>query len=332
MTELEKDLQLSRKIYKDIILGYTQCKYKNKIIFLKHLSELELGESNEVYLEEYRSAIDRKLLSEKEKMQMLIEKSIWSSEKEKRISELENNTSRLNDTKNKLIIKSQIQDINNQIQKLNEELSCLKKEREELVGLTAEIYAVRKANEYVIYLSFYDDYRSKNKHFNSYDYFKDMDAEELMEYFLVYKNYVDNFNTKNLKKVAVSPFFINMFFLSEDSIFNFYGKSLVSLTQHQIDLYTIGKNYKSNLIKINKSPPREYKNLQELVDWYEGNVFVKKDNKDFYGKTYMGASKEEIASISDVNKSDMVDLHEEAKKISDGDLNFQQILKLHGEI
>lgn len=332
MTNLEKDLQLTRKIYKDIILKYTSCKFKKENIFFKHFSEAELGESNEIYLTEYTDSIKNGLLSNKDKMNILIEKELWSKDKELKINDLENIIINLNNTKSKLIIKSQIEDINKQIKDAQKELNLLNKDREEALGLTAEIYAIRKANEYIIYSSLYKDPQLKNKYFESYDFFKEMDIERLAEYFFIYKDYVSNFNIKNLKKLVVSPFFTNMFFLSEDNIFNFYGRSLTELTQYQIDIYTIAKNYKANLMKINKSPPKEYKDLQELVDWYEGTSLVKKDSKDFYGKTYVGASKEEISSISNINKNDVVDLHEEAKKISDGDLNFEQILKLHGEI
>jgi len=332
VTNLEKDLQLVRKIYKDIILKYTSCKFKQENIFFKHLSEAELGESNEIYLQEYSEAVKNKLLSNKDKMDILIEKDLWSEGKEQKINDLEDIIINLNNTKSKLIIKSQIEDINKQIKEAQKELNGLRKDREDSLGLTAEIYAMRKANEYVIYSSLYKDAQLKDRYFESYDFFKEMDIEQLAEYFFVYRDYISNFNIKNLKKLVVSPFFTNMFFLSEDNIFNFYGRSLSELTQYQIDIYTIAKNYKANLIKINKSPPRDYKDLQELVDWYEGTPLVRKDTKDFYGKTYVGASKEEISSISNLNKSDVIDLHEEAKKISEGDLNFEQILKLHGEI
>jgi len=332
-TTLEKELQFLKKTYRDIICGYTLIKTKNENIFFKHLTELEYFESNAVYINEYTKAVNQGLLNEEDKLEILYEKDLWAKEKNTKILDLKEELISLRTTKSKLIIKSQIASIDNQIENTLKELSILEKDKEEALGLTAETVAFRKSNEYILYISMKKN-ENNDSLFASLDEFEDINIEKLTEYFYLYKEYADIFSIKNLKKISISPFFMNSFLLSEDNIFNFYGKPIIDLTQHQIDVYSLARGYKNSLIKINKSPPSNFKDFDELLNWYETGFILKSNdkNKDFYGKTYFGASQEELNTLKQ-SGTETIDLHKEAAKINDGkDLNFEQILKLHGEI
>lgn len=336
MNESNEEYQLIRKIYYDILNGYTHLQSNEVNYFFKHLSEKESSYSNVIFVREYNKAKSLGLLPEKEKIDLLCKEGVWKYENEEKIFEYLEQLDSLQITKSKLIIKNQIKDFEEKINDLKKENESLTKERREVVGTTAEDYAFKKANEYILYLSLYKDEKLKHKFFDSEEDFWETDNDIIYKYFFIYKIYSDELSLSNLKKIAVSSFFMNSFLLSEDNVYRFYGKAIVELTQNQLDLYYIAKNYKSNLIKIGRHPPKNYRSLQEVVDWYE-NAGLSSNNKSknqkgASGQTYIGASKEELKELTSKEAgAKTVDLVEEADKMG-GNLSFKDILKIHGEI
>ena len=330
MNELYQEINFCRKLYRDILCGFTLLDIGDKKINIKHLTERELCETNDVYLYEYNQAKKSGLLTEKDKISILIKDKIWLESQEKDISNLNDEISLKKTTLSKMFIQAQIKQLKDEIKNLESKLDNLIKERDELLELTVENFAFKKSNQYVIYLCLYDE--NFNKFFNSNESFGDIDENQLIIYIYAYKEYMKMFELNNLKKIAVSPFFANSFYLSEDSIFNFYGKPIVDLTKNQIDLFSLAKNYKSYLMKSTDTPPDNVKSLDELVDWYENRPNLsnlKEKNKDKMGQSYIGATKEELINMASNSKDEVLDLSSEAKKAG-GDLSFEQILKIHG--
>lgn len=332
MNEFEKELNFVKKIYKDIIYEYSTIQLNNQDIYIKHLTDLDLANIHEKYSSHLEEAKKKGLLEEQQKLDLLDEKNIWKKSKEEEIKKIKDEINLNNDTKRKLLINSQIEQINSKNKELEKKLLDIEKERSEVIGMTAEDYALRKANEYLIYLSF-----CKNKdfcpYFESEEDFFNLEIEELTKYAYLYQKYLSIFSLSNLKKLAVSNFFMNIFFLSENNPFTFFGKSISKLTHHQVNLFTLARTYKYTLERTGEVPPNSLNSLQELVDWYEGKNLnisnkIKEDNKEFTGKTYVGATKEEIKKMISP-KDEIVDLEQESKKHG-GNLSFDQILKIHG--
>jgi len=332
VNDLEKEIQFIKKIYRDILNGYTSFNFKNKKIYFKHLKEIDFGKCNEVYIEHFRKSEAQGLLSTKNKLKILEENGDWSKSKDQKIEFLINEIDRLTQTKNKLIIKSQIQEFNQKINTLSEELKNLEAEKKNLLGLTAEGFAEKKSNEYILYLSLYLDEDLSKKVFQNEEEFEETDANDLAGYFFIYRDLILELSEKNLRKIAASPFFLNYYFLCSSNPFFYYGKSIISLTRYQLDLFTLGKHYENVLTKTGKNPPEYIKTLDELVDWYDTKNLGKitRQDKDQIGKTYIGASKEELKELTANSKDEVVDLVEEAKKFKK-DLSFEEILKIHGE-
>lgn len=331
MNEIFKEQNFVRKLYRDILNGFSNFYLEEKTFAFKHLSESEVCSSNEIYIKEFDSAKLQGLLSIEEKLKLLYRDKIWSEEKEKELDNLSLEISNLKITLKKMIVKSQINKIKNDIKAKEDSLKSILKEKEELLGLTAENYAYKKCNEYIIYISLYKE-DLKEKLFLDLNEFEEVSSADLIKYINYYKEFIEMFRIENIKKIAVSPFFMNSFFLCEDNPFIFYGKSIAYLTQYQCDLFSLGKNYKYFLTKTGNMPPDSFKNLDELVAWYENKQIIsnlqdKDSNK--LGQSYIGASKEELKLITSNSKEEVLDLTEEAKKAG-GDLSFDQILKIHG--
>jgi hypothetical protein len=331
VNDVAKEQNFVRKLYRDILNGYSTFYLKDKSFSFKHLSESEVCASNEIYIKEFDKAKSDGLLSSEQKIKLLCRDKVWSEELETEIKNLHDQISTLQNTVKKLIIKSQINKINNDIKQKEDKLKTILKEKEDLLGLTADNFAYRKSNEYIIYLSLYKQ-DGRTQMFENEEAFGEINEIEFLQYIESYKEFVSNFNIQNIKKIAVSPFFMNTFFLCEDDPFIFYGKPIINLTQYQCDLFSLGRNYKYYLTKMGENPPTSIKNLDELVAWYENrqtinNLKDKDSNK--MGQSYIGASKEELQLMTSNSKDQVVDLSEEAKKAG-GDLSFDQILKIHG--
>lgn len=328
--DLNQELNLVRKLYKDILDGFTKFPFKNNYIKIKHLSEAESCEINQVYIDQYHIAKQSGLLTENDKLEILCRDKIWSKEKEKEIELITQEIGTKKNTLAKLFIKSQINLIKDEIKSKENSLKTLIKEKEDLLGFTVENFAFKKSNERIIFMSFYN--QEQEKLFVDEEEFSSLEEDLLYEYIFIYKQFVDMFDIRSIRKIAVCPFFMNSFLLSEDNIFNFYGKSIVNLTKNQTDLFSVARNYKFYLTKSNDNPPNSYKDLDELVNWYENKpnlANAKEKSKDSLGQSYIGATKEELMTIASNPKEEVVDLTQEAKK-SGGNLSFEEILKIHG--
>lgn len=334
MNELYKEHQLAKKLYRDIVQGYSVFNKDDVNVYFKHLTETEAAESQDQYVKLLNLSKKRGLLDEKDKIKILRNQDVWSEKEENEIKLLNKEILGDEATLNKLIIKSQINSIKDSMKDKEQKLESLNKERDELLGLTAEKYALKKSNEFLLYLTLYKDSSFKYRVFEEdKDDFFDIEDSDLMEYINIYKKFNVMFDTENIKKIAVSSFFMNNFFHCEDNPYYFYGKPIVQLTQNQMQLFYIAKNYKYLLTKNGENPPNTVESLSDLVDWYENRSSASnlKDKiaDDKLGQTYIGASKEELKMIASSSKEEVVDLNEESNKAG-GELSFEQILKIHG--
>lgn len=326
---LDNEYRFLKKLYKDIVLGYSYIASEN--IYIKHPCEIDLGLIEDLYIQHFNEAKVRGLPDEKEKIKELCEAEIWSEDKEKKIVTNRREIANLKDTLKKIFIKSQTITINNQIKALEKELKEIFEEKEKLIGTTAEKYANKRSNEMIIHRSYFKDENLKEKLFTD-QVFDEMDSKELTKYILIYNKIIDNFNERNVKKIAALPFFLNVSFLAEDNIFIFYGKPITQLSNFQIELFSNARAYKNVLSKGANPSEEYYNNLDDLVEWYELNKSIRDASEARYktknsdGATYIGASKEEIKLINKVSKDDQViDLNKETKELS-----MQDIIKLHG--
>lgn len=332
MNDFVKEQNIVRKLYRDLINGFTTFHLKDKSFSFKHLSESEICFSNEIYIKEFDNAKIQGLLSTEDKIKLLYRDNVWSEDKEKQIDRISEEIGNLQTTIKKLIIQSQIKKMRDEINGKQEDLNKILKEREELLGLTAENFAQKKSNEFIIYYSLYKD-DLKTPLFKNQDEFGEGTDIELIEYINCYKEFINMFKIENIKKIAVCGFFMNTFFLCEDNPNIFYGKPIINLTQYQCDLFALGRNYKYYLTKSGENPPNNVKKLDDLVAWYENRQNIanlKQQNQDKMGQSYIGATKEELKTIASNSTDEVVDLSEEAKKSGNGDLSFEQILKIHG--
>lgn len=327
----EKDY---RSIYYDIINGYSLYNDNKRFFFIKHfdLKDLNLVNKKRIQVESKASKLG--LLDEEAQLKNLIEKDSWTKDKEDQIFRSKEYIKDLKYTKSKLIITKDLDNINKQIKEEEEKINEIIKEREELLGTTLESYTDKKINEYYVYISLYKDEGLKEKYFTEKE-FEELEYLELFELYTKYNIGLSNLTNANIKKIALSGFFLNVYYLCNDDPFSFFGKPIIDLTFNQAELFSYGKYFKGIMTNSATKPPDNVINDPDaFIDWYEGsknaNATINKNkskNQDVLGSSIIGASEKDLKRIGMENK-DGISLVKEAEK-KGGSLSLQDLIKLH---
>jgi hypothetical protein len=322
------------ELYRDIAFGYSRVLDEDdNPVFVKHLKELEKEYSYHQYKISIENAEREGLAKEKDSIDLLIDQKVWSEKEEKRIEELKYELTGLEETHDKLIIKKQKDSVNEDIVKAKLELVNLQRSRAEHLGLTAEGFASKKQTEDTILMALFKDEELKDRLYSKeeFDLLTDTEVNKLSS--LYFGAIFSRFNSDNLRRIAISPFYMSLYNVCNDSIYNFYGKSVLHLTHLQIAVFTMAKYYKQ-LMQSSKAAPEGYQNSPEsLIEWYESQSSLRqvesgKQGGDGGGRSIIGANKEELKSLENDNE-EVVDVAKEIEKAG-GDMDFDEILKMHG--
>ena len=216
--------------------------------------------------------------------------------------------------------------------------------REELIGFTSEKYAQKKTNEYYVFSSLYKDRDLKEPFFSCED-FDYLSAKELSDLVANYNAVNTKFSSETLKRIALSGFFLNFFYVSEDNPYYFFGKPIVNLTFYQVQLYSFGKNYKNMLQNSKNKPPDEmYDDPDKLTEFFEQGEEAMKviESLDAKGKdplegkekaggatSLVGATKEDLERLGlGEDQGEYISLSKEAAK-KGGKLDIYELMKIH---
>ena len=331
----ETDLKL---LFYDILNGFTKIKCNEKNGFIKHLAALDSVTTDEEYKIALEKAKNSGVPTEKEQIEYLIQEELWDAKKDSRINELKPYLSNLENTKSQLFLEADLKQIKSQIEETKKELNDLVGEREKLMGHTVEYFANKRSNESYAQKVIFKDKEFKELMFSEeeFDYFSD---EELINIYSQYKLAVKNLNSDNIKRISLSYFFVNSFYLCEDSTYNYFGKPILSLTFFQIELFSYARYFK-NLQQNSeiKAPKNIQNNPDELIEFYEGRKNAKefldknqkgKGSKSSGGSTIVGATAKDLEKLGyKTDSGPAIDLIKEANK-KGGTLNMEDFIKLH---
>ena len=257
-----------KNIYLEIIRGYSYDFEKD--IYVKHFTDLE-----RIQIIEKRNEIIEKikikgLRTEKEALKYIISENIWSHEKEKEIAELELKVEDNTRMANNMVVAAQKNTILKLVEKDKEELFKKRNERENLLGLTVEKYADNKYINYYLYFSFFKDSGLKQRYFSESD-FVDLEDNEISDYFQIYSRALDKFNESNFKKIAVTPFFVNIAAMAYEDTRLFLDKSVLDYTNYQLEIFNMAKRNVRVSSEANGDPPiiHSQTKYSQLIKWYD---------------------------------------------------------------
>lgn len=322
-----------KKIYIEILNGSSLLEgtfFGN--LYLKHLDVFDTEEIDEKRDQFIERATKEGLPTEEVRTKEIIESGDWSTAKDEEVRDLREYIAGMIRTKSKLFLRSEINRLDEQIKENQKKIDILISEKLELVGFTAENYADKKINDFYILYTLYKDKDLKEKHFSesSLDEISDDDLFKISSF---YSQNLKRFKEENLKRIALSSFFLNNFYSCKDNPFVFYGKPVVKLTYYQNDLFSFGRYFKHLLSEMKHQPtPEQLDDPNSLL----GSYNIAKNSEKTLSRstegatTIVGATKEDLKAMGiSENKGEVVDLVKEASK-KGGTLSMQDLMKLHG--
>jgi len=275
-----------KNIYLEIIRGYSHNFEKD--IYIKHLSDLE-----RIKIIEKRNEIIEKtklkgLKTEREALAYIISEGIWDENKEKEIAELELKVEDNTKMANNLVVASQKEAVLKLVKKDKEQLEEKKIQRENLIGFTVEKYADNKYINYYLYFCLFKDESLKQRYFSESE-FEDLENDEISNYFRIYNETLSKFNEVNFKKIAVTPFFVNVVAMAYEDARLFLDKSVLEYTNYQLEIFNIGKRNVRVSSEASSDPPiiHSQTKYSQLIKWYDHQYAVSEmKKKESSGQTH----------------------------------------------
>ncbi len=322
-------------IFSEILRGFTfvdsEDYGKIKIKHFTNFDSAELDIKNKLF---YDKAISQGLPTRDDRIKYLLKENIWTEEKNKDVLQTKSMLAGLKNSKSKVFLQSHIDNINKQIAENQSKLAALELEKEELIGFCAENYASRRINEYYMYNAVLS---SNGEKLFTEDQFEDLEEARLVELIGIYNKSTKKFNSTSLKKISLSGFFTNLFYLCSDNAHVFFGKPLVELTFYQIELFGYGRYYKSLMENSETQVPDDVKeDPEKLVEWFDSTKSAretleksKNAGQDGSATSLVGATPEDLKRLGLDNPNETISL---AKKAAEkgGRLNMEDMMKLHG--
>ena len=324
-----------RKIFRDIVKGKTEVLLQGKKFYIKHLSALDQVDIDDVKKMYYDSAIDRGIPSEAEVLKSLHDEGVWTEEEEKEIENQKAFIGQLQKNKTQLVLKSQIDNQNKMIKETEEKINELNTKKQELMGINAESYSNKRASDYYIIKSFYEDADLKNPLFPEEKDFNELYSEDIHELINTYNESFLNFDELKIQTMILQDFYYIYFPFSDDTV-GFFGRPVVELTYNQLKLIVYTKIFKNIFENNQHIPEKVKKDPKALLDYGsisdEARQKVKdKFNQDQDGLTLFNATEEdfEYAGLDKPSEKSGISLQKAAAD-KGGKLSMEDLMELSG--
>ncbi len=329
------DLKFYRKIFRDIIRGYSQVSVDGNTYYIKHLSaidQVEIDEVEEVYL---KKALDRGIPSREEVLKDLMQSGDWSQDEENEIKRLETFIEQLQKNKTQLVLKSEIDKQNETIQETRAKISELQEKKSKLLNSDAETYASKRSHDYYIIKSYYEDEDLQSPLFPEESNYEDLYMDEVSSFVLEYNNMFKTFQESKIQEMILQDFYYIYFPFSDDTV-GFFGNPVSKLTYNQLKLIVYTKIFK-NIFENNKHIPAKIKkDPQALLDYGAIDDDAKQKMQDRLrgdkdGSTLFNATDEdfEYAGLEKPSDSSRMTLQQAAKE-KGGSLSMEDLMELSG--
>ena len=327
-----------RLLYADILRRHSKAnseKYGD--IFIKHLDTKDAAELDFIKRRYYEEAKGKGLPTEEERLEYLYEEEHWTKQEEEELRGLESYLKQLSLNKSKLFLERERNQLTNQIRVVKEDIAKKSLTRLEFIGMTANSYSSKKANEYYIFQSLFNS-PDCDKFLLSKEEFDELSVVEIHALVEIYNSKMNLFINKNLKRISLSGFFLNFFYLCEDNPMTFFGIPAVDLTFYQAELFGHAKYFKHILQDSKNKPPHDIMDDPDaIIEWYESSKASQaalekaKSSGNVGGSSIVGASREEMNKLGAIDDGEkFIDLAAEAAK-KGGSLSMEDMIKLHGQ-
>jgi hypothetical protein len=325
-----------RKVFRDVARGYTKISMGGETAFIKHLTQHDQVELDDIEDGYFQKAKTRGLPTEEEILELLKEQGVWLDKDESDIEDSRLYLQTLNDAKRTIILKSQIDAQNELIAKVEKELEGKLEDRYKVLGNTAEKYSKEKTNDHYIIRAFFHDNKFEDCIFTEKDFWE-MDDRHLQKAIRLYNSYYKMFSESNIRHLCLQDFFYSYFPFAESPV-DFFGSPIVELTYNQLRLIVYTKIFKNIFERNENIPAHLRKDPDALLDYGNISDAAKekiKEKMDVDGATsFVGATQEDLDYLSLREKKEgdsvrTISLSDEAKK-KGGTLNMEDLMRIQG--
>lgn len=289
-----------RKVFSDVINGYSIIEYENETAFVKHFGSREQQQLEWHYESIFKRAKKNGLPTEAEAMEFLKKEDLWTERDEDQYIENQKYIENLNETKKNLIIPSQIIDIKKDIEESKKDLALKQSKRDSLITETCESYARNKSNDFSIYISFYKNEECTKKLFSKHE-FDELTKHEISSWFECYMNESSHLSIENIKHLSISNIF-SMYYniLGTSNMYKIIHRPIYDFSFYQLNLLNYAKILNSILENYPKIPEKVKQDPDRLLAYAESknkNKAIVEKGKGKQGFSVMGASKKDMGEM-----------------------------------
>ena len=329
------DVKHYRKVFRDIIRGYSEVIILDKSYFIKHLSSLDQVSIDEIEDKYLTKALDRGIPSREEVLATLFDSGDWTEQEEGEIKKLESFIEQLQKNKTQLVLKSEIDKQNETIIETRAKITELELKKKNLLSNDAESYASKRSHDYYIIKSYYEDKELEKPLFPEESSYEDLYMDEVSAFVDTYNKTFRMFEELKIQEMILQDFYYIYFPFSDDTV-GFFGNPVSKLTYNQLKLIVYTKIFK-NIFENNKHIPEKIKkDPQALLDYGAIDEDAKQKMKDKLsgdkdGSTLFNATEEdyEYAGLDKPSDSSKISLQEAAKQ-KGGSLSMEDLMELSG--
>ena len=320
-------------IFSEIINSYSsEINDKFGDVYIKHQSHLDSLKIERQYLYFLSKARAQNLPNNLEREKAIISDELWTKKEEDDLLNSKSFIQGLKDNLSREYLYSRRKIWRKEMLDAENKLRALIIKKDYLIGSTAEKYANKESFHYqVINSIFLDENLTKKIQID------DTSNEEYDELVNIYNRYLDRISGENIKKIAVSPFFTNIFYMAGDNAYYFYGKPIVSLTSHQTNLFLWGQHFKSLMGKYGDRLPKSMSETpDDMMDWFEitqsaekAGILKEDENADGGMMSIVGATKKDMEMLG-IDSSSVVNIGKEISKTGKGILTKDDLFRMNG--
>jgi hypothetical protein len=323
----------SHLIFSELINGFSiENSEKFGDLYIKHQSHLDSIKIEKQYSYFFSRAIEQNIPTNKNREKIIISEGLWTKKEEDDFNNTKEFIRGARENLSREFLYSKRKTWRKEIADSENHLDALFIKKDYLIGSTAEKYANQQAFHFQIVSSFYKDSEFKERL-----EIDDTSSSEYEELITLYQKYQDKFQEENIKKIAISSFFTNLFYMCGDNAYYFYGKPIVSLTNHQTNLFAWGRYFKNLTGQYGDKIPKEMsENVDDTIEWFEitqnaekSGILKDDENADGGMGSIMGATKKDMEMLG-IDTSRVMNIGKEIGKKSNGMLTKDDLFNMTG--
>jgi hypothetical protein len=241
-----------RRAFVDVCRGYSIGQTGGRTFYVRHLGHAEHVDFELTQARFEEEAVAAGAQTEAARLAYLCAKGEWSAVKEKEIETQRGYIVSLEAGRATIAVPSVLRAHEEQTAQERKKLMEMRLTRTRALGMTVELYAQRRVEDYYIVHNLFAD-SELHEPFVSMDAFEDLEDEPVDILHHAYQAAMEPCSDANLRRLAVQDFFVSYYSLCGDNVQAFYGRPVCALTYHQVKLANMARYMKGVLDNTDSS-------------------------------------------------------------------------------